>query len=137
MTCWWITLFPRCGKRVNSHGDSLFAPGVGIDAMFFDSHCHFDFAAFDEDREPLWQAYRQRGVRGLLGPGVAPAQWPAAGRLCGDYSGMIYGAGVHPWWEDELYAGGFDKAVLQTQLTAELEKPACRAVGEYGLDVRI
>lgn len=105
--------------------------------MFFDSHCHFDFAAFDEDREPLWQACRQRGVRGLLVPGVAPAQWPAAARLCGDYSGMIYGAGVHPWWVDELYAGGFDKAVLQTQLTAELEKPACRAVGECGLDVRI
>jgi len=102
--------------------------------MFFDSHCHLDFAAFDEDREALWHACRQQGVQALLVPGVAPEQWPQAGQLCRDLSGVFYAAGVHPWWVGNLYSQGFDSQQLQAQLTAELEQPACRAVGECGLD---
>ncbi len=102
--------------------------------MFFDSHCHFDFAAFDEDREALWRHCQDLGVCSLLVPGVSPPQWEAAARLCRDYRGMIYGAGVHPWWVGDLYAEGFDDAGLRTIMVEELEKPGCKAVGECGLD---
>lgn len=106
-------------------------------SLFFDSHCHFDFAAFDEDRDTVWRACNARGIAALLVPGVSPVQWADAARLCRDYVGLMYGAGVHPWWVGEVYAGGFDKAALQAQINAELDKPWCKAVGECGLDAHI
>ena len=30
--------------------------------MLIDSHCHFDFGAFDGEREALWQKCRSVGV---------------------------------------------------------------------------
>jgi TatD DNase family protein len=66
--------------------------------QLFDSHCHFDFPAFDQDRASLWQTCQQQGISHLLMPGVSPEQWPLAAQLCAKYPGLVYAAGLHPHW---------------------------------------
>lgn len=76
--------------------------------VFTDSHCHFDFAAFDADRQSLWDACWQAGIRRLIIPGIAPSQWQQLPALIdsltgtpprgGAASGIFYATGWHPWW---------------------------------------
>lgn len=106
--------------------------------QFIDTHCHFDFAPFDEDREQVWRACAHQGVCAMIVPGVAPDQWGKAAQLSEDYAGISHAVGVHPWWVDKLGYGG---APSQSQLTAlhqtlasALKTSGCIALGECGLD---
>lgn len=96
-----------------------------------DSHCHFDFSAFDSDRENVWSQCRQLGMQNMLIPGVSPQQWADAAALCEQMPGLVYAAGLHPWWLSKV---AIDAAQLEAQISDELQKPRCRAIGECGLD---
>ncbi|WP_349677509.1 TatD family hydrolase, partial [Idiomarina sp. UBA3992] len=37
--------------------------------MLYDTHCHIDFQAFDEDREQVLEAAAEAGVERFLVPG--------------------------------------------------------------------
>lgn len=111
---------------------------------FFDSHCHFDFEAFADDRLQIWQQAQAQGVWGLLVPGVTPAQWPQARALSVQIPHCFYSVGLHPWW--------FERWLLQEKsvntacninylqkifikLMAEFAGDNfCKAIGETGLD---
>lgn len=97
----------------------------------FDSHCHFDFAEFDLDRELLWQQCRSQGIYRLLVPGVRLADFPRQAEVVAGFDGLVAGYGLHPWWQDQHQPG--DCAQLATWLT----RPECVAVGECGLDLAI
>ena len=56
---------------------------------FFDSHCHLDFAAFDQDREFVWRDCNARGIQQLLIPGVSPTQWQVAGAIAEQYENIF------------------------------------------------
>lgn len=96
-----------------------------------DSHCHFDFAAFDPDRQAIWDQCRQMGMQHLLIPGVHPQQWTHAATLCEHHPGLVYAAGLHPWWLEKT---PIDERQLEICITDELQKPRCQAIGECGLD---
>lgn len=107
------------------------------DLEFFDTHCHFDFGEFDDDRDALWEECRRRGIRHLLIPGVQPDQWPRMQALCAQHPGIYYAAGLHPCWLDD----NIDNSKRDTQLSylhqalrGQLDDPYCIAVGECGLD---
>lgn len=107
---------------------------------FFDSHCHFDFSAFDADRKSLWQTCKTSGVTQLIIPGVAPEQWEIAAQLSEIYEGVFYAAGIHPWWipsviNDELNTELLEK--IYRDLRTTLRNAKCVAVGECGLDASI
>jgi TatD DNase family protein len=105
--------------------------------QFIDTHCHFDFAAFDVDRNDVWKSCVQRGVAQMIVPGVAPDQWGKAAQLSERYAGISHAAGVHPWWVDKLVQGEVSKlqlADLREQLTFALKVSKCIALGECGLD---
>lgn len=119
---------------------------------FFDSHCHFDFVEFNADRTALWQACNMAGITQLLMPGVTPDQWQTAARLCGQYTGLLYAAGIHPHWIERQPWFQIDKnnlldvavqgkiaALIQHEfIRSENENAAhCVAVGECGLDKMI
>lgn len=115
-----------------------------MDATFFDSHCHFDFAAFDPDRAEVWRRCREQGLNELVVPGVAPAQWPKAARVSADHEGIYYGVGVHPWWLKEVWKLDQLSDRDLEQLRGDLHKAAeaesagqrrCVAIGECGLDL--
>ena len=94
-----------------------------------DSHCHFDFEAFDSDRETVWRDCRVRGLTDLLLPGTDPDQWQRARRLSHSHEGLWFSVGLHPWWLKA--ATGRD---WQTPLVELLRDPKCVALGECGLD---
>lgn len=108
--------------------------------LFVDSHCHFDFAAFDADRAAVWDSCYTQGVRKLIIPGVAPAQWPVAQQLSQQYRGIYCALGIHPWWIAQLMLESpAAQASLRAQLLAALESAGqrCVALGETGLDKTI
>jgi len=107
------------------------------DLEFFDTHCHFDFGDFDQDRDALWDACRNERIRHLLIPGVQPDQWPSMQTLCANHPGIYYAAGLHPCWLDS----NIDSGTRETQLSSlsqalrnQLDDHHCIAVGECGLD---
>lgn len=100
--------------------------------MLVDSHCHFDFDAFDDRRESVWQACNEAGIDTLVIPAVEPARLPGLFSIVDTLPGIYGAAGLHPWyiqsWVDQ------NSENLVGQLTPFLSHPRCVAVGECGLD---
>ena len=98
-----------------------------IPPHWFDSHCHFDFAALDHEREPQWALAQRSGVSGLLIPGVHRQQGEHLAAFCQNRP-FYYALGLHPYFlsrhkEDDLL-----------WLEQALQQPDVIAVGEAGLD---
>jgi TatD DNase family protein len=105
-------------------------------AVFFDSHCHFDFSCFDEYRHTLWLDCQAKQIKHLLIPGVSPDQWPQLGCLAETLTGIVFGSGVHPWWINKALN---DKEIskpslLNQKINKSLLHKQCVAIGECGLD---
>jgi TatD DNase family protein len=100
---------------------------------WFDSHCHFDFADFDSDREWLWQQCLTAEVEGLLIPGVSRQQGLALPEFCTHQPRWFYALGLHPFFMQEHMDTDID------WLEQQLQTPASKlvAVGEVGLDWRM
>ncbi|VUD69029.1 putative metal-dependent hydrolase YjjV [Thalassocella blandensis] len=101
-----------------------------------DSHCHFDFAVFDDEREQIWQDCKDQGVTTLLIPGVYPEQWAVSQSICKRMRGIYYAAGIHPWWikTRKLELQGDWREFAGKEMAIHLESKNCVAVGECGLD---
>jgi len=95
-----------------------------------DSHCHFDFPDFDQDRELIWEQCRQLGVAALVIPGVYPEQWSVARLHSETLANVYFAVGLHPWWLDKVQQLGSIAELMR----GELEHPRCIAIGECGLD---
>ncbi|HHH27166.1 MAG TPA: TatD family deoxyribonuclease [Polyangiaceae bacterium] len=96
----------------------------------FDSHCHLDFAAFDDDRDAVVARARSRGVTAVHVPGVGPDQWAKAAAL--QHAGIGSSVGIHPQWLASLSAAELEDALASLQVRAgEL---GAEAIGEVGLD---
>ena len=52
----------------------------------YDTHCHLDFAAFDNDREQVVAAAQARGVDRFMLLGVTTQQWPKLINVCQQFS---------------------------------------------------
>jgi TatD DNase family protein len=103
--------------------------------MLIDSHCHFDFAEFDDQRDSLWQSCQQAGIRALVMPGVEPAQWPRLAVLRQQLPGTYYAVGMHPWWVER---SELSPQALQNHLREWLEQHKdVVAIGECGLDGKL
>ena len=96
--------------------------------MLFDTHAHYDTAAFDEDRDAVLTALPEAGV-GLV---LCPATDLPSCRRCIDlaerYPHVYAAVGIHP--EDAL---GLPEDWL-TQVEALAAHPKVKAIGEIGLD---
>lgn len=107
---------------------------------FFDSHCHFDFADFDNDRDIIWRECVQQGIRHLIIPGVSPAQWIHSASITNQYEGIYYAAGLHPWWiKEEINSPDLNVYLItyKEKLSVQLAQAKCVAIGECGLDAMI
>ena len=93
-----------------------------------DSHCHFDDARFDGDRDRAYQRAREAGVAAQIVPGVQAAWWPRVRRICRQYPGLYPAYGLHPMFVAQHRTQDIDD--LENWL--QKEKPV--AVGECGLD---
>jgi len=110
---------------------------------FFDSHCHFDFTEFDADRDKVWQNMQAVEVKGLIIPGVEPAQWRKAEEVSRALNACYFALGVHPWWIKKIATDSAALADYARQMAQILEEdknhkaPRCIAIGETGLDKMI
>ncbi len=98
----------------------------------FDSHCHFDFSVFDEQRESLWSECIAAGISRLLIPGVEPQQWSKVYDITQKCEGIVMAAGLHPWYVSDITASTFLHNV--DAWIAQLQHRECVAIGECGLD---
>ncbi|MCW8884296.1 MAG: TatD family hydrolase [Motiliproteus sp.] len=95
---------------------------------FFDTHCHFDFECFDDNRQAIWEECQRQGVRNLLIPGVVAADWQRLSLLCEAQDGWHFGLGMHPCFLDQ------HRPEHLVQLRSMLLEYDAVAVAEIGLD---
>ncbi len=97
----------------------------------FDTHCHLDNGAFDDDREKVLAGARALGVQHLLIPGVRAAGWQPLLDFCRQHPGLYCALGLHPVYvrqhrDDDLH-----------MLERALASAAPAAIGEIGLDYKM
>ena len=95
---------------------------------FFDTHAHYDDAAFDADRDAVLSALPARGIALALDPGCDLASSRTAVALAERYDFLWAAVGIHP----ENCAGLPDDALEQIRALAR--HPRAVAIGEIGLD---
>ncbi|WP_171022382.1 TatD family hydrolase [Thalassotalea litorea] len=99
---------------------------------FTDSHCHLDFADFDQSRPTLIHQLTQSGIGRIIIPGVSAKHWQRQLDTCGSFSGCYFGFGIHPWWINNARQDDLTK--LERYLST---KSRVVALGEIGLDAHI
>ncbi len=93
-----------------------------------DSHCHFDDARFDSDRETAYRRALSARVEAQIVPGIRSEWWPRVKRICGQYTGLWPAYGLYPMFMGVHRES--DISLLDSWL--QTENPV--AVGECGLD---
>ena len=111
------------------HAPSIAPPEVWQSLPMADTHCHYDFPPFDDDRATEWHAAQGLGVARMIIPGVVPSQWPRAEACSRALEGVYWAPGQHPCWAPEGSA-----EALAGELYAALSRPKAIALGECGLD---
>jgi TatD DNase family protein len=103
--------------------------------LYFDSHCHLDFDAFDADRAEVWERAQTLGVRALFVPGIRPEQWSALPQLKRQIPTLCFGVGLHPYFLHEQSADALSQTLAT--LAQRASQLGAVAIGECGLDSRI
>ncbi|MFZ9035321.1 MAG: TatD family hydrolase [Francisellaceae bacterium] len=98
---------------------------------FIDTHCHLDFAVFDNHREQLLQRCAEVGIRNFINPAVSFNNWQHVITLSLQYPQITPALGLHPCFIEEHHK--HDTDALFTQLT----KHDIKLIGEIGLDARM
>ncbi|MCL6512614.1 MAG: TatD family hydrolase [Anaerolineae bacterium] len=98
------------------------------DWQLFDTHCHLDVPAFDDDRDAVLARARAAGVVRLLNPAYDLASSRRAIALAEAHADLVAAVGIHP--ND---AAGFGESHL-AELRALASAPSVVAIGEIGLD---
>ena len=94
----------------------------------FDTHAHYDDAAFDEDRDSLLRSLPAAGVCGVLNAATNLDSAKASLAMADNYSFVYAAVGVHP---SDLDTVG--DATIETLATLA-KHPKAVAIGEIGLD---
>jgi len=95
----------------------------------FDTHCHLDFSAFDNDRENLLQTCAINGVNKIVIPGVSHQNWDDVLQLCSGHSSLYPALGMHPCFTEKHHLSDID--TLERLLSTNQN---IVAIGEAGLD---
>jgi TatD DNase family protein len=97
--------------------------------MLFDTHCHIDDEAYQDDREAMIDRAFATGMQYMVCPGVTVESSRQAIALAHRYEQVYAAVGIHP--EDGATATkeGFDQLELWLK-----NEPKIVAVGEIGLD---
>lgn len=100
--------------------------------VWIDTHCHLDAAEFDRDRDTVADAARAAGVRHIVIPAVASANFETVRALAHAQRGAVYALGIHPMATPA--ARDTDLEVLAAAVERAIDDPRFVAIGEIGLD---
>lgn len=93
-----------------------------------DSHCHIDFAEFDDDRETVLERALASGVERIIVPAVAQKSWQKTIDVCNEYDRLELALGLHPVFIDQ------HQPQHLIELADLITKNSPCALGEIGLD---
>jgi TatD DNase family protein len=105
---------------------------LGIRFVFnrmFDTHCHLQTDAFDEDRQETLAAARAEGVARFLVPAIDRASFDATLNISASESDVYCALGIHPHSASEWSSEVGEE--IERQLAVH---PKIVAIGEIGLD---
>jgi len=115
--------------------------------MFFDTHCHLNFEAFDGKVDEVIDRAKKTGVNQIVIPGTDVDTSEKAVAIAEKYDGIYAAVGIHPHHIFEIYSKSsipkfFDgKPQTAKNLVSSLFKllshPKVVAVGEVGIDRHI
>ena len=94
----------------------------------FDTHCHLDFPAFDNDRKMIIHKADKVGIKHILLPAVKKESWRVLRMHVAQNRNLYAALGLHPMFIDE------HKESHLEDLDKALSLPPVHAVGEIGLD---
>ncbi|WP_153447544.1 TatD family hydrolase [Vibrio algicola] len=97
-----------------------------------DTHCHFDFSAFDDTQHHLDIA-QQAGVTKIIIPAIGESNWSKLANLSSQFPSLYYALGLHPYF----MAQHGDDAILKLKQSLSCRSSKCVAIGECGLDLRL
>ena len=96
--------------------------------MLIDSHCHFDFGVFDDDRTAILSRCEQQGITRIIVPGVTAERWSHLLSVTQDSDKLYAALGLHPMFMAEHTATDI------SQLNDYVSNFSPIAIGEIGLD---
>lgn len=109
----------------------------------FDTHCHLDTEAFDDDREAVLERAHATGVTDILVPAIRPRTWPALIEAAQSHLAAAsrtlprvrIALGIHPQVVPDLAPDELadDLVATLTRATSQAGQIAV-AIGECGLD---
>lgn len=107
--------------------------------MFFDTHSHLNFQAFQKDLPNVIKRAHAQGVTRILIPGTDYVTSQRAIEIAGQYDNIYVAAGIHPHHVFDLYKKRKYRSddLIQKELSAIeslLSDSHVVAVGEIGLD---
>ena len=97
--------------------------------MLIDTHCHFDAAEFDTDRDAEYARAQAGGVCTQIIPAISRDNFVAVAAVCERYSGCSPAWGLHPM----LIA--IHRPEHLADLRAQIDRQRPVAIGEIGLDL--
>jgi TatD DNase family protein len=96
---------------------------------YTDTHCHLDFARFDQDRDQVIKRAMKAGLALIVNPGIDATTNHSAITLSQQYPGVIFAAvGIHP-----NYGKNWTQSLLNN-LEEHAKNATVVAIGEIGLD---
>lgn len=96
--------------------------------MYTDSHCHLDFACFNDTLSSMLAECAQCHVNSFIVPSTTAASWPKVLALPQRYQQISVALGLHPY-----FLAQFEDDHL-VQLEQHLASASVVALGEIGLD---
>jgi TatD DNase family protein len=103
--------------------------------MHVDAHNHLDQAAFDEDRARIIERAAAMAVDRMVVAGTDPSGWIRCRELAVHYPGIVWTAGIHPWWTAEMSPTDFARGLASLRTIIGEPTPPV-GIGELGLDLR-
>jgi len=97
---------------------------------FADTHCHFDFAQFDQKRDKLLASCKMSDIDLIVVPSTVRRGWDKIIELCQSHHQLLPALGLHPYFVAEHKEEHLDEL---DQYIA-LNDASVVAVGELGLD---
>ncbi len=100
--------------------------------MLIDTHCHLDANEFEADRDAVIERARRHGVRAIVIPAVARANFETVRALAHSFQAGSYALGIHPISVPNAQEA--DLVELESQVKRSLDDQKFVAIGEIGLD---
>jgi TatD DNase family protein len=100
--------------------------------MWVDTHCHLDAGEFGGHSVSVADDAAQAGVRAIVIPAIARANFGAVAQLARAVGNGVYALGIHPLYVPT--AKESDLEALRAAIEAALADPLFVGIGEIGLD---